>query len=242
MATRTRNFMEQLSDFLHPHTERISNAIIQAGHRIEQRVSHLGKPDTGDNFHHIIVKRKLSAALKELNMGQNETDPPGPTLGEIWLVRSIAVNGIPGKSPRFVIRTNTGRLIFAVVKEGMGIEIAGGDIVLTQGEVFMFEAEAEGEFDFTITINQRKLPRQIADAGYGTAQGDDINLLAHSGEHEPDRYIPDLPGGQAWVDWQADVPDVIVSKQQEQYGGHDVALPTADEGALEGEDSSVPQL
>src|SRR5271167_3280166 len=107
-----------------PHVDYLTQTIGYHGARITEelrelrRESDLGRPDTGDNFKFINVR----SALNHENYVIGE-----PTLGEVWLVQAMCVNGKANVTPEFVVRTNTGRLVFAVVKEGMGLEIPGGD-------------------------------------------------------------------------------------------------------------------
>jgi hypothetical protein len=188
------NFIDDASKALEPHTKHIAGIISANGAKIIERLdeiaqtSDVGRPDTGDDFKFLIVNKKIAAATQPFDTIIGGGDS-GPTLGEIWMVQSICVNGLPNKSPGFAIRTNTGRLIFAVMAEGMGNETTSGSIILLQGEYLIFEPLAEGVFDFTITVVQRKFPRQEPDAGFGVSE-EHYEQGSHAFEHESERDFP----------------------------------------------------
>lgn len=178
-------FIDQISSAFTPHRqalqESIGNQLCQIRQLLEHanRLSDLGRPDTDDTFLRIIRQAKIPTG--QILLGR-------PRLGEYWLLQQVTSNGITGKSPAFVLRTNLGALIFASLAEATGQEPLHGLVVLP-GEEIVFEAAAEGSFDFTIHAIRRKIPQLTPDAGEGVGQGDDINLLAHSGEYEPDRHL-----------------------------------------------------
>lgn len=191
------SLIEDASRALAPHTRHLSDAI---GSRLEEVVtnlreirqqSDLGRPDTGDVFKHFIVRREIAGPFNgPLNLATNvPNDDPGPALGEDWMIQSICVNGVPNLTPAFTIRTNTGRLIFSVLKEGMGCETPGGDIVLKQGENLVLEAPTTGVYDFTLTVLMRKYRRQRPDAGYGTSN-EHYEEHVRTQEHETGREFP----------------------------------------------------
>jgi len=212
------SLMEDASKQLAPHTKHLGSVIDRHGIAITQRLNELaqasdiGRPDTADDFKFLTVKKKLPAEAQTFDNIIGGSDDGGPTLGEIWMLQSVCVNGQPNKSPGFAIRTNTGRLILAVVPEGMGNENIGGDVILLQGEILVFEPLAEGVFDFTITVVQRKFPRQAPDAGWGVSQ-EQYEEIPRSIQHEPDRDFPSqgyVPGDQRDLSVGGDIdPDVL---------------------------------
>jgi hypothetical protein len=189
--------IEGASAALVPHTQRLAGVIDEHGRKITEqldemiRQSDVGRPDTGDKFKFINVLAKLPATKQTFDnlMPGFTYDDGGPTVGEIWMVQTLCVNGQSNKSPGFAIRTNTGRLVFAVVPEGMGNENTGGNVYILQGEVLVFEPLAEGTFDFTLTVVQRKFPRGHADAGWGVSE-EHYEQRSRAFEHEADRDFP----------------------------------------------------
>lgn len=177
------------------HAERLRQTVDAHGQRIVEQLNELthssdvGRPDTGDDFKFLIKRGHANAGLTPFDnlIGQGQG---GPTVGEDWLVQSICVNGQNNATPSFCIRTNTGRLIFAVVKEGMGNETTGGSVVIKQGEVLEIEMIEAGNVDFTLCVIQRKYPRPPADAGYGISQ--EVYEERFRAEHEVDRDL--VPG------------------------------------------------
>lgn len=156
--------------------------------------SDLGRVDTGDQLGFIVAnKRAINAGITPLGSFAPNVEG-GPSLGEDWMIQTLVCNGQPNKTPVFQIRTNTGRLIFAVVKEGMGNESVSGSAVLKQGEELLLETAENGIFDFTLSFLMRKYPRQEPDAGYGVSQ--EVFEPRARGEHETERdYLAAL--GQA---------------------------------------------
>jgi hypothetical protein len=187
--------LDDLSAKLWPHTAALTDTIERHREALE-RTSDIQKPDVEDKFHHIIRKGKFKGEATRLAQDVREQESAGPTLGEMWLFQSICVNGLPNASPTFTIRTNTGRLIVAVVKEGMGMETPGGDVAILVGEELIFEPSAEGTYDFTLTFRRIFLPRQRPDAGYGQS-GERYDRPSHAFEHEIDRdFAGSLTEGQ----------------------------------------------
>lgn len=215
------SLIEQLSAALSPHTRHLADTAsahltnITGLLREIRQQSDLGRADTGDTFKFIIRNGQINVTERL----------EGPTLGEIWSVQSICVNGHTKKSPGFTVRTNTGRLIFACLPESMGNEGVGGDVVMLQGEELIFEPEAAGQFDFTIGVLLRKYPRQQPDAGAGVSESAYENRFR--GEHEPERVLPAfLYGAQGGFEAegtgevQGDVsPDVIADPYGMEPGG-----------------------
>lgn len=191
------SFIEDASNALAPHTRHLTNSLNYHGARLDQKLSELvqlsdlGRPDTGNVFKFLIVQRKkLPLETVPLNLITGiQNDEAGPSLGEIWLLQSLVSSGSTPKSPQFNIRTNTGRLIYASSTEGNSNEKYGGDIILLQGEVLIFEPSAEGVFDFTISVILRKMPRQRPDAGYGVSE-EYYEGQSRTQEHEPERDFP----------------------------------------------------
>lgn len=223
------SFVQDLVDggskALVPHTERIGHHIDNAQKAQTARLaevirelrqqSDLGRPDTGDAFKFFIVRRQVTLGTAgeqiPINLVTNvPNDDSGPTLGEIWAIQAICVNGLPNKSPGFSVRTNTGRLLFAVVAEGMGNESVSGTIILLQGETIVFEPLATGVFDFTLTVLLRKYRRQSPDAGAGVSQ-EHYEGASRTQEHEPERDFP----GHSYVPTDEEFVGVT-----QDYGGH----------------------
>lgn len=210
--------MDDASGALAPHTKHLGGIISRHGAAINQSIrelqqqSDLGRPDTEDDWKFLIVNKKLPLERVSFDQLTNSNDDGGPSLGEVWLIQSICTNGQPNKSPGFNIRTNTGRLLFAIVPEGMGNETVSGSVTLLQGEVIFFEPLAEGVFDFTISLIQRKFPRQEPDAGYGQSM-ETYEPEPRSTQHEPERGSPQrayLPGEEDQVGVGGDIsPDVM---------------------------------
>ena len=176
MKGKKMSLIDDASRALAPHTRHLTGTISHHAAKLEERLdelkqsSDLGRPDTDDQFKYLIVNKKLPAERQSFDELAGGYDDGGPTLGEIWLIQTICVNGEVNKSPGFVLRTNTGRLILAVKKEFTGSENPGGNSVLLQGEVLFFEPLEEGVFDFTVNVVQRKFPRQHPDAGHGISE------------------------------------------------------------------------
>jgi len=198
------SLIEDASAALAPHTRHLADHLVgtirEQGGRIEEELrelrqqSDLGRPDTGDIFKFFIIRRQVVLGVAGEQIPLNlvsgvPNDDPGPTLGEVWLIESICTNGLPPKSPGFTIRTNTGRLIFAVVPEGMGNESISGSVILLQGETLVMEPSATGLFDFTISVLLRKYPRRQPDAGYGVSE-EHYEDQSRTQEHERERDFP----------------------------------------------------
>lgn len=152
--------------------------------RFNEQVSDLGRPDTGDIKHRLVRKQKYTAG--EPASVNRIGEPRGH---EYWMIQAIIVNGLPNKSPAFVLRTSIGALLASVVKEGMGSEPINGDLIVMPGEEIFIEPEETGTFDFTIYLVRRKLPGRYADAGAGVS-GEAFDYRAR-GEHEPGRDFPE---------------------------------------------------
>jgi hypothetical protein len=194
-------FIEDISRALWPHTQHMTNqvggrldTIAESLHEIK-RQGDIGRPDTGDVFKFFIFKGKAKGIIE---LGEMVKAGGEPTLGEDWLVQSLAVNGVINKSPGFALRTNTGRLIIAIVAEGMGSENIGGDVVIKQGEQILFEAEAEGTFDFTLTVIQRKYFRPIMPTAGAGISGETYDPRTHA-THEPERDFSPISDHQLGV-------------------------------------------
>lgn len=198
------SFIDEASRAAAPHTRHITDQVCATidsqGAKIESSIrevlqrSDLGRPDTGDVFKFFIIRREVIVGTVGEQIPLNlvsgvPNDDPGPTLGEIWAIQSICVNGLPTKSPGFTIRTNTGRLIFAVVPEGMGNESVSGSVVLLQGEALVMEPRATGVFDFTLSVLLRKYRRPAPDAGYGVSE-EHYEQQSRTQEHEPENDFP----------------------------------------------------
>ena len=191
------SLMEDASRALAPHTRHLTDTLAYHGDRIYEQLSELhqvsdvGRPDTGDVFKFLIVaKKKLPLEIVPLNLITGvQNDEAGPSLGEIWLIQSLVSSGSVPKSPQFNIRTNTGRLLFASNTEGNSNEKYGGDVILLQGELLVFEPSAEGIFDFTISVVLRKRSRQKPDAGYGVSE-EHYEDQSRTQEHERERDFP----------------------------------------------------
>jgi hypothetical protein len=190
------SLMEDASRALAPHTRHLTDTLQYHGDRIYQQLSELnqesdvGRPDTGNAFKFIIVRKKLPAEAQPLNLITGlQNDEAGPSLGEWWLLQSLVTAGAVPKSPQYNIRTNTGRLIYASNAEANDNQKYGGDVVLLQGEIFVFEPAAEGVFDFTMSVVLRKMPRQQPDAGYGVSE-EHYEDQSRTQEHERERDFP----------------------------------------------------
>jgi hypothetical protein len=211
----------KFSAALKPHTDYVgkhARDIVEAINELKQE-SDLGRPDTADQFKFLNFRGTTTEAgpipLEQLI--KNLSAAGGPTAGEVWLLQTVCVNGIPGKSPAFNIRTDTGRLIAAAVAEGTGNENYGGSVVLLQGERLVFESTAPGTFDFTVSFVQRKFPRQDPDAGFGVNQ--QVFEDRFRGEHERDRDFPGrsyVPGSNQDAAYGGDIgPDSIIREEPE---------------------------
>jgi len=223
------SLIDDASNALSPHTRHLTDTVAYHGERItsclediRKQQSDVGRPDTGDVFKFFIVKAKLAKENVPINLATNVVnDDPGPTIGEVWLMQSICVNGLALKSPGFNLRTNTGRLLFAVVPEGMGNESVGGDVVLLQGETIIFEPTAEGSYDFTISVILRKAPRAIPSSEWGGLQNEHYERDSRAFEHEPERDFP----GHSYVPEAHDIgvggdiaPDRMISGEPDATG------------------------
>lgn len=108
--------LDDASRLLAPHTQAVAGTIDRHGKNITERLgelaqfSDLGRPDTADVSKFLIVNSKLKNERISFDQLTGGNDDGGPSLGEIWLLQSICVNGQANKSPGFAIRTNTGRL------------------------------------------------------------------------------------------------------------------------------------
>jgi len=202
--------LDDLSAKLWPHTAAVTTALAEHKDMLE-RIGDVSKPDVGDKFHHVIRRGKFAATAIRLSQDVREQEPAGPTLGEMWLFQSICLNGVANKTPEFQIRTNTGRLIFAAAKEGVGMETPGGDIAILIGEELIFEPSVEGVYDFTLTFRRVFLPRIQPDAGYGQSN-ERFDRPSHAFEHEVQRD----QAGSIVEGEPGEFPFPVVS---EEYGG-----------------------
>jgi hypothetical protein len=210
--------MDDASRQLAPHTKHLGGIIEKHGAAIAERLSELtqssdlGRPDTADDFKFLTVRKTIPAGQYTFDNLVGGLDDGGPTLGEVWLVQAIALNGLPGKSPAFALRTNTGRLIYGAKPEENNVDTFSGSIVLLQGEILEMEVPLEGAFDFSLTVIQRKFPRQEPDAGWGVSE-EQYEEIPRSIQHEQERSFPSqgyVPGDQRDLSTGGDIsPDVI---------------------------------
>lgn len=189
------SILDDASTALAPHTKHLGSVVEKHGLAITQRLdelnqsSDIGRPDTADDFKFLTVRKIIPAGVQTFDNLIGGSDDGGPTLGEVWLIQSICLNGGPGKSPAFTIRTNTGRLVYAAPAEFTKMDTMSGSIVLLQGEILEFETALEGIFDFTLSVVQRKFPRQAPDAGWGTSDAA-YDETPRSTQHEAERDFP----------------------------------------------------
>lgn len=178
------SLIEQLSAALAPHTKHLSE---RADFRLEgiertlreiRQQGDLGRPDTGDLAKYVIVNGAIAAGRVELAAGEQ------PTVGEVWILQQVISNGKGPKSPAYIIRTNTGRLLFSAELEQNTTQNVGGNALMRPGESIVIES-AGGVFDFILSFTLRKEPRQQADAGYGMSE--EVFEPRARGEHEVER-------------------------------------------------------
>lgn len=181
------SLIDDMSKGLAPHTHTLTGTIDEHGRAIQEgikelrnRISDLGRPDTGDTLKYLNFRKKTAEAIFF----------EGPTVGEIWTIQTMVSNGAVAKTPPFVIRTNTGRLIFAVKVEEMANLVTSGNIVLAAGEELILEPSAEGAYDFTISYLLRKFRRPPADGGHGESG----EMYTEHNPHESDRDFPPTYG------------------------------------------------
>src|SRR5215469_9302639 len=194
---------ETLSDGLGPHVSALGQTINHHGERIQSRlddihrkIGDLGRPDTGDIWYRMAVRGNYTGGtLYELaTVG----------IGEIFLVQSITTNGPPNTSPAYTIRSN-GYLIAAVIKEGIGTENPGGDIVCLQGEKIIFEPGATGVFDFVLTVLRREFARKELSADLGPI----AESLGTRNTHEPGRDYVKQPPPLEWEQSPMDTENTV---------------------------------
>lgn len=208
--------IDEMSKQLSPHTERIAGVLHNGLSRMEARISDLGKPDTGDQFFHISRKAKIPVGQQPLRVQIGGGGRSGPSPGEIWLLQCMCTNGATLKSPAWTLRTNTGRLIAAVIKEGIGMETPGGDIPILFGEELIFEPAEEGEFDFTITFKRRFYERPHPNA-IGGVSGERHDRASH-GVELSERQMQQIPE-DAHSPWRAQGSPATFTATDQSYGG-----------------------
>lgn len=197
------SLIEQLSAALAPHTAHIAERGEHRLHAIEQTLREirqqgdLGRPDTGDAAKYVIVNGAIAAGRVELAAGEQ------PTVGEAWILQQVITNGKGPKSPAFVIRTNTGRLLFSAEGEQNTTQNVGGNALLRPGETIIIES-AGGSFDFIMAFTLRKEARQQPDAGYGMSE--EVFEPRARGEHEVERDAL-APLGNAATHAPSEQPD-----------------------------------
>src|SRR5215472_2528645 len=193
---------ETLRDGLQPHANTLNSNLTLHGQNIlgrlsenHDRIGDLGRPDTGDQYIRLAKTFTVPAGTYELG-----TVPAG----EVWLVQSLVTNGIVHASPHFVLRSG-GYLIASVIKEGIGTETQGGDIVCLQGEQVVFQCEAEGSFEFVLTVLRRKFPRLPR-----VPRNVKSEQLTKSNTHEPGRDVITEPSGPLLpsAPWPTSPPDM----------------------------------
>lgn len=189
--------MSLLDPFL-PHVQRAAQAhehymarmtaAIEETAREARQMSDLGRPDTGDVSKYVILNAAGVGAGQQI-LQNGET----PALGEAWMLQQVITNGKGVKSPAFVIRTNTGRLLFSSELEQNTTQNVGGNAMLRPGENLILES-AGGNFDFILAFSLRKEQRPAPDAGYGVSE--EVYEERFHAEHEVERdALPAL--GQA---------------------------------------------
>ena|SRR5271165_200912 len=194
-------FIDEVNKQLTPHATKLNTTIASASaflhsklDSIEQAIRESASADWNDHWFRISVKRKLKAEPIEL------AEVP---INEIWAVYSIVTDGIQEKSPAFVV-TADGPLIFSVIKEGIGGETPGGDIVILPGESLIIIPREEGNFSFTITVIRRQIPTRAITP----ATGRNVPAVEPINVHDPERDIitsktgiyGELPGKPELVD------------------------------------------
>lgn len=150
-----KGLFASLREAIRPHAENLNGEIALQGARLHSRlariegaVSDLARGDIGDNWQRFVVRGKKKAEEIELGICP---------LNEIWLIQSIASDGVQEKSPACVLLVN-GILLESVIKEGLGFEGISGNAVVLPGESLTFLAREEGNFNLVVTLIRRQIP------------------------------------------------------------------------------------
>lgn len=164
-------FIDEISKMLGGHIQTMDKhlqfhgaALHQRLHSIEHAISDLGRPDFGDKYFRIVVKKKIEAG--EIGTAIELYTVP---INEIFLIQSIAADGVQEKSPAYILNSN-GILIESIIKEGLGFEGIGGNQVLLPGETLELVPRAAGSINCVITVVRKVLPSSPMnfDKGIGT--------------------------------------------------------------------------
>lgn len=194
--------LDGFSEQLQPHTNQLAEVLGTHGWAIRDALnklveaSDLGRPDLKDIYQRF-------TAIGEYNGGtKNTLGEVKP--GEIWLIQSLVSNGVVNASPHYTIRSG-GYLVASVIKEGIGSETQGGDIVCLPGEILTWEPETTGKYEFVLTVIRRKDRRPPIGANLGPREEE----LGMRNTHEPGRdEIPAKPE-TAWQNTPQQVENTV---------------------------------
>lgn len=186
---------DQIQQSLAPHADRLNTTIASGAfllhnrlERIEEAVSDMGRPDVGDRWVRLAFKREF----KENEKFELAEIPPN----EIWLPQSLVTDGVQNKSPAYIIcGDEETKLYFSVIKEGIGTETTGGDMVFLTGETIFIIPRATGTIGFTMHLIRRRIP--VIPKIRQAAAGDP--LLQGRNTHEVQRDLVASANGQ-WTE------------------------------------------
>ena len=186
--------MEQIKEAVDPFANSLNKTIATTGmlihnklDRIEKATFDLGRADVGDKWFRINIQKelteKVAVELAEVPMN------------EIWKIESITTDGITEKSPAFIVTIDGANLVFSAIKEGVGTETVGGDMVALMGETLEITARTTGKVRATIYITRRRLPV----VAHPDITGEPGGLLEPYQTHDPKRDIIASETGQ-WIE------------------------------------------
>lgn len=191
--------IEDLGNTLTPHVEKVNTTLNIHGwllqerlQRLEDRISDLGRPSTGDFYFRRTIQGKFIEGTTELFT----TD-----VNEFLAVQFVTINGLTLKTPAFKINAG-GVMILAYAKEGIGTETPGGDVMILPGEKVDIVMSAEGSVEGTLGMTRFFKCKQENAMDYGLSE----ELLSASNTHDPARDVIMSKNGE-WTPTPGEVVD-----------------------------------
>lgn len=175
---------DEIRNILAPHANSLNKTIAVTGMAIsnkldliEKKASDAFKPDVGDKWIRFNIKKEFAGA---------ETEELGEVpQNEIWKVHALVVDGIQEKSPAFIITGSSSVLFFSVIKEGVGTETVGGDLVLLKGERLAITTRGSGKISATLHLIRMKVPT----VPFHDVTGEPEGALEPINTHDPKRDV-----------------------------------------------------
>lgn len=193
-------FLDEMKAMFLPAANNLNQTIMSASvivnHKLDlihKAASDRGKPDIGDYTLPINFK-------KEVTEGET-TEVATCPVNEIWAVQALVVDGVQEKSPAFILTIDRASMIASVIKEGVGLETIGGDIIVRRGQTISITPRTTGKVSLTIHVLRRMIPGPK----HQDLTGEPGGLLEPYTTHETERDVIANPTGQ----WTENPPEQI---------------------------------